>query len=372
LTAVVPATNDPPTLARCRAAIDAALSPPEQTVVVTGPSTYGPAAARNAGAHVATGDVLVFVDADVIVHHDAFARIRAAFASDPELTAVFGSYDDDPEDPGTVSGFRNLLHHHVHQTSTGPVVSFWTGLGAVRRDAFLRVGGFDSDRFELRMEDIEFGARLSEAGARIRLDPTLLCTHLKRWTLRNMVHTDIVMRGVPWTRLLLARRSAPATLNLGWRHRLSASSTLAAILFALLGRPRRAASSVAALVTLNMSFYTLLWRRRGARQAVAGVALHAVHHMCGAVALLVGLRAHVTQRSGDEGRTARVIELADKREVARQVTVERPVPEVAGTGPSSERSTSSRRSRTIAASSSSPSANSRPPPLSVTISRMAP
>ena len=336
LTAVVPATNDPSALARCRDAIDAAVSPPEQTVVVTGPSAYGPAAARNAGSRVATGDVLVFVDADVLVHPDSFARIRAAFASDPELTAVFGSYDDDPEDRGIVSGFRNLLHHHVHQASPGPAGSFWTGLGAVRRDAFWRVGGFDSERFEERMEDIEFGSRLSAAGGRIRLDPTLLCTHLKRWTLRDMVHTDIVKRGVPWTRLVLAQRAAPTALNLGWRHRLSASSTLAAILFALLRRPRRAASSVGALVTLNMSFYTLLWRRRGAAHAAAGVGLHAVHHVCGVVALLLGLRAHVTQRSGDEGRTARVIELADKREVARQVVVERPVPDVARTGVAAE------------------------------------
>ena len=74
------------------------LCPPEETLVVAAPRSDGPAAARNTGAREATGDVLVFVDADVLVHRDAFARIRAAFASDPNLTAVFGSYDDDPAD----------------------------------------------------------------------------------------------------------------------------------------------------------------------------------------------------------------------------------------------------------------------------------
>ena len=38
--------------------------------------------ARNAGAQDASGDVLVFVDADVVPHADAFARIRRAFDDD--------------------------------------------------------------------------------------------------------------------------------------------------------------------------------------------------------------------------------------------------------------------------------------------------
>ena len=47
LTAVVPATNDPPTLAACLDAIRAADEPPEEVIVVT--EGGGPAAARNAG-----------------------------------------------------------------------------------------------------------------------------------------------------------------------------------------------------------------------------------------------------------------------------------------------------------------------------------
>ena len=49
----------------------------------------------------------------------------------PGWTAVFGSYDDEPADEGTVSAFRNLLHHHVHQSSPGPAEDI---LGRARRD----------------------------------------------------------------------------------------------------------------------------------------------------------------------------------------------------------------------------------------------
>ena len=134
----------------------------------------------------ASGDVLVFIDADIEIHPDAFSRIRRAFTADPGLAALFGSYDDSPEAEGVVSVFRNLLHHHVHQSAAGPATTFWGGIGAVRRDAFERVGGFDQERFaEPSVEDIELGMRLTAAGAHILLDPDVQGKHLKRWTLRR-------------------------------------------------------------------------------------------------------------------------------------------------------------------------------------------
>src|SRR4051794_34507244 len=164
LSVIVPATDAPAHLARCLAALAGGERRPDETIVVTEPAGASPAEARNAGAGRAAGDVLVFVDADVLVHRDALARLAARLA-DPELQAAFGCYDDAPEDPGIVSGFRNLLHHHVHAAAAGPVRTFWSGLGAVRRDAFEAVGGLDAKRFpEASVEDIELGARLARSG----------------------------------------------------------------------------------------------------------------------------------------------------------------------------------------------------------------
>src|SRR5438132_8084463 len=120
ISAVVPATDHPRTLRACLDAIGSASSPPEEVIVVDDPPGVGPAAARNSGARRASGEILVFVDADVVVHADAFERIRRVFSEDETLTAVFGSYDDQPAAGGLVSDFRNLLHHHVHQEGAGP------------------------------------------------------------------------------------------------------------------------------------------------------------------------------------------------------------------------------------------------------------
>jgi len=295
VSAIVPATNAPPTLDACLDAIRGAEEPPEELIVVT--EGDGPADARNRGAARAGGDVLVFVDADVLVHRDAFARIRAGFESDPELAALFGSYDDLPADPGTVSTFRNLLHHQVHQEGAGRASTFWAGLGAVRRDVFAASGGFDAARYRVpSIEDIELGSRLAEAGCQIRLDPEVQGTHLKAWSLGSMVATDLWDRGVPWVELLLRRGSGSAALNLGWRHRLSALASLAAAGALLRGRLGRVLVAVGVLVALNRSFYSLLVRRQGRARAAAGVGLHVLHHLVGVLSVPVGIVEYLRSR----------------------------------------------------------------------------
>src|SRR6476659_2845402 len=100
LAAIVPATDDPPTLKRACAALEAGSRRPDELIAQAEPAGSGPAAARNRGAGASGADVLVFVDSDVEVHRDALALIERRFAADPELAALFGAYDDAPEDPG--------------------------------------------------------------------------------------------------------------------------------------------------------------------------------------------------------------------------------------------------------------------------------
>ncbi|MCY7304068.1 MAG: glycosyltransferase family 2 protein [Thermoleophilia bacterium] len=289
LAVVIPATDDPPTLDRCLAAISAAADPPTEIIVVDEPRSAGPAEARNEGVTETTADVVVFIDSDVVVRPDVFARIRAAFAESEDLVAIFGSYDDLVAPDEIVAGFRNLLHHTVHQRSAGDVRSFWAGLGAVRRAAFDAVGGFDAERYPLSsIEDVELGGRLVERG-RIVLDPRLRGTHLKRWTLSSMVRTDFGRRGVPWVVLLVEQRAIPATLNLGARERGSALAALVAFYGLVRRRPVVAAAALLAGAALNHDLITLLHRNLGVRGAIAGVGLHTIHQLTAVAAVPAGL-----------------------------------------------------------------------------------
>ena len=102
----------------------------------------GPGGARNQASNLAAGDILWFVDADVVVHEDAARCLLQGF-DEPGLVAVFGSYDDRPPAQNFFSQYKNLVHHFYHQRARKEAATFWSGCGAVRRDAFLQAGGFD-------------------------------------------------------------------------------------------------------------------------------------------------------------------------------------------------------------------------------------
>jgi hypothetical protein len=309
LSVVIPARDAERTIGECLAAVTRSAGPHVEIIVVddgsrdrtaeiarsTGATVLtltelsGPAVARNAGVRRASADVVLFIDADVIVAPDGVPRIVAAFREDPGLSATFGSYDDAPSGGSLVSDARNLLHHFVHQTSLEQSASFWAGFGAIRTAAFRSIGGFDERYRRPSIEDIELGGRLAAAGHRIRLDKQLTARHAKRWTLAGLVVTDIRDRAYPWTRLVLQQGTIPVDLNLQHAHRASAALVwLAAVCGLVLiggwaGTATAAvaiagAAAVAGFVHLNRQFYAFLASRRGWAFTTAAVGLHALYY----------------------------------------------------------------------------------------------
>lgn len=230
---------------------------PEGFRVMRLPTRRGPAAARNAGAAEAAGDLLLFVDADVVAPPDIVSRVQDAFR-DPGVDAVFGSYDRSPAAPGFFSQFKNLVHRFVHQHAREEAQTFWSACGAMRRRVFEALGGYD-ERFTLpSVEDIELGMRLARGGGRIRLVKQLEVTHLKRWTLGTLLYTDIFCRALPWSRLLVAESSLPDDLNLTWRARLATTMLGVALLALLLSPLAPTLAAVAAVI--GGGVWALDWR----------------------------------------------------------------------------------------------------------------
>ena len=295
-------------------------------------ASAGPAAARNAGAREARGEVLLFLDADVVVPPDLVGRVARAFAEEPRLDGLLGSYDDAPAAPGLVSTFRNLLHHHVHQGSSPEATSFWSGCGAIRAAVFRESGGFDERYRRPSVEDIELGSRLVKAGQRLRLDPSLQVKHLKSWGFARMVVTDVRDRALPWTELILRERRMPRDLNLRTPHRVSTAAALA-FAVALAASPvfplhgsAVAAAGLAVLVAANLPFYRRLATARGPAFLAAAVPLHVAHYLCGAAGFGAGLARHAVA-------AARLAGSARGRNASRLVGA---APELAGTDASRE------------------------------------
>jgi glycosyltransferase involved in cell wall biosynthesis len=262
----------------------------------------GPAYARNRGVEVARGEVVVFIDADVCVHTDTLRRFTTVFAHEPNVSAVFGAYDTEPDAPQLVSQYRNLLHHFVHWQSAGEAETFWGGCGAIRREVFIEAGRYDEWSYPRpQIEDVELGHRVRELGHLIVLRPEIQCTHLKRWTFRGVVTGDFRDRGVPWTRMLIQQGLATKsrTLNLRTVEKLNTiliwASLGALIAAAVLWSRELAMLSALAFILvlmLNHSLYRFFLRTRGVLFALAVIPLHTLYYITNGFAVMYGWTLH--------------------------------------------------------------------------------
>jgi GT2 family glycosyltransferase len=272
-----------------------------RVIDVPGPS--GPAVARNRAAAVATGKVLLFVDADVVPAPDALPGLYRVLELDPAIAGVFGAYDLSPAETNFMSQYKNLAHSYVHQVGRKEAVTFWAGLSAMRTDVFRSVGGFDERFRRPSVEDIDLGYRVSQAGHRLRLAAEHRGRHLKRWTLWGSIVTEIRARGVPWAQLIHRFGALANDLNTRVGLRLSVVlaylvvASLAAAFFtpwALAG----ALLSVAAIVALNWDYYRWFAKQRGLWFAVRVVPAHLVHHLCNGLSFVIGSGLYLATRLG--------------------------------------------------------------------------
>jgi hypothetical protein len=257
------------------------------------PKQSGPAAARNYGVSQSSAPLLVFLDADTEVHADTVPLLVGRLEGDPSLAAVIGSYDTAPAAPGLVSRFRNLMHCYVHHQSEGEVTTFWSGCGAIRRERFEALGGFDETYERPSIEDVELGCRLHAAGGKIWLDPRAQVRHWKDFSLPNMVKTDLWQRAVPWTELW-RKYPLPKSLNFSWRERLAAlavASLLPLLWLALGNQGNWWLLTLAPLILfgiLKLPFLRFLQQHGGAKLAVAGFGLSILHLSTALLGLVIG------------------------------------------------------------------------------------
>ncbi len=284
----------------------AALAESFGAVVCASPRPLGPAAARNAGAQAASAP------------HDLLPRRRRRRPSRharPRRRAVRGRSGADgpvrlvrrsPTAPGLVSQFRNLLHHYVHQqgdSSTRPAGPHV--LDRLRRDpadVFLDFGGFDPRLYRRpAIEDIELGYRLTRAGCRIILVRDVQATHMKRWTLQNMIRTDIFQRGVPWMLLMKRSRIAETDLNVKPGPKLCVVSAgligmslVAAPFFPWLlvrapGPGGRRGNRPARIVDLNRKSFNSWFGVQASGFALRRPSLHFVYYCCCGFSVMIAL-----------------------------------------------------------------------------------
>jgi lipopolysaccharide/colanic/teichoic acid biosynthesis glycosyltransferase/glycosyltransferase involved in cell wall biosynthesis len=137
----------------------------------------GPAAARNAGASAAQGEILAFTDADCIPSSEWLFHLIQPF-EDPEIVGAKGTYKT--HQTHLVPRFvqQEYGYKYLRLARQDRIDFIDTYSAAYRRDVFIENGGFDSAFAVPSVEDQELSFRLARKGYHMVFAPDAVVYHV--------------------------------------------------------------------------------------------------------------------------------------------------------------------------------------------------
>ena len=138
----------------------------------------GISAGRNAGIRAASSDVVVFVDADVLLPRDFLRRIARHYENGADAVGV------EAEVPNTHSVYGRFLQAEHEFLFRRDEDVTWTQAFSCRREVALQAGLFP-DELPLGAEDTEFVRRLDRRTDRRLMDRTIVVRHVTPSTMHD-------------------------------------------------------------------------------------------------------------------------------------------------------------------------------------------
>lgn len=286
---VVPTLNSEKTISKCMDSILSSSYRDYEVIIVDGGSSdktlellegyeaklielkgAGAAKARNFGAKSADGNILLFLDSDVLIGRKGLEKVRDDFLNNPEVSAVIGIYDLQPANGGFFPTFDVLRKHYEWASPDIKYVnSFVTSNGAVKKDVFFDIGGFnESLPGVVANEDIEFGRRLSEKN-KILLDKEFAVKHyapglkrsLRAYYKRSFHYVRIFLNKRRFENVKTTRSAAVSSLCAFFGTLLMLFSPLYPLGILLLGLH----------LLMNLPFYQFVFKMKGVLFSLASI-----------------------------------------------------------------------------------------------------
>lgn len=128
-------------------------------------------AGRHIGTHYATGEYILFIDADTLVYKDFLSKAVAALDENPKLAGVCGFLDDANE------GSEDVLVFEDRSEKLKEIKWMRGGCCFYRRTAILEVGSFNP--YLLTEEEADIGLRLERGGWKLQMLPIPMAVHTR-------------------------------------------------------------------------------------------------------------------------------------------------------------------------------------------------
>ena len=157
------------------------------TNIIELPENKGPGNARNEGAKIALGDILLFIDSDVIINKDSLSLIIDKFTSG-KVEAIQGVYSHEPTYESSATQFyQSYLYYYVWSINKKYASTLVTGCFAIKKDIFNKFEGFDANMQKASCEDEKFGYSLIKNGYKILILRDLQVIHRVNYNLIKFI-----------------------------------------------------------------------------------------------------------------------------------------------------------------------------------------
>lgn len=153
--------------------------------VIKNERNYGPAYSRNRGAGEARGEVILFIDSDIIIKEDTLQTIYNFFKLNPNIGILQGRYTDESYYKDVFSKYKNYRLAFRELNRTGKEVAFVNTSIAAMRSKVIKKYKFDES--VRRAEDSLFGWRYFKDGNKIILDNNLKVLHKKKYNMKTFL-----------------------------------------------------------------------------------------------------------------------------------------------------------------------------------------
>jgi glycosyltransferase involved in cell wall biosynthesis len=266
------------------------------------PYNQGPCVARNWGAKSAKGEIVLFIDSDVVIQRDTLSLFVDSLESYP---AVFGIYTQKPGTQKLLSLYQNFYAHKSIIDTEEHTCMFYSYCAAIKKDLFLAVGGFDESWRRATVEDVQLGLRLCEKGHRVYLNKNIQVVHHANFNIKRFIK-NYFYKSLDLTKLLLSRKALTLN-NEGWTNRKNVVSLIAGLsivpflICSFLSRwwmlPFLIGLSI--FLGMNMGFYTFIARQKPLA-VLNAFFLNLVVQIVSAFGIIMGIEEFLRKKLQDE------------------------------------------------------------------------